>query len=208
MTLSGGGRSACTEWMRKASLSKRKWPLPIVVGILLLAGCTTSGHPSRAMMDTGSAYHYSTLSCAAAAGLPGHTVSVMLGDMGMTQMMDGTAPRGARMRLRAVPPTVVAGPVSLVATNVGWRTHEVVILPLAADRSAGQRIPDAHGKIDESASLGEASLSCGSDEGDGIRAGTVGWTTVTLAPGRYELVCNLTNHYADGMHQEILVTSS
>jgi uncharacterized cupredoxin-like copper-binding protein len=29
---------------------------------------------------------------------------------------------------------------------------------------------------------------------------------VTLAPGRYELVCNLRNHYANGMHQEIVVT--
>jgi uncharacterized cupredoxin-like copper-binding protein len=25
--------------------------------------------------------------------------------------------------------------------------------------------------------------------------------TLDLAPGRYELVCNLRHHYADGMHQ-------
>jgi uncharacterized cupredoxin-like copper-binding protein len=42
--------------------------------------------------------------------------------------------------------------------------------------------------------------------GEGIRAGTVGWTTLTLAAGRYELVCNLRNHYANGMHQQFLVT--
>jgi uncharacterized cupredoxin-like copper-binding protein len=29
---------------------------------------------------------------------------------------------------------------------------------------------------------------------------------VTLAPGHYELVCNLENHYADGMYQELDVT--
>jgi len=29
---------------------------------------------------------------------------------------------------------------------------------------------------------------------------------VTLPPGRYELICNLPNHYADGMYQELVVT--
>jgi uncharacterized cupredoxin-like copper-binding protein len=101
-----------------------------------------------------------------------------------------------------------AGKVSLVAANMGWRTHELVILPLSAGESAGQRDSWPDGKVDEAESLGEASASCGAGAGDGIRAGTVSWTTLTLAPGRYELVCNLPNHYADGMHQEILVTSS
>ena len=193
--------------MRKALVSGRKLTFAIAVTGLLGAGCTAGNQSGPQMMGNGSAYHYSKVSCAAPR-LPGHTVNVVLGDMGMTQMMGGTAPRGVRMRLRAIPATVVAGQVSLVATNRGWRTHELVILPLDAGESAGHRVPDSHGKVDESASLGEASRSCGADEGDGIRAGSVGWTTLTLAPGRYELVCNLTNHYADGMYQEILVTSS
>lgn len=41
---------------------------------------------------------------------------------------------------------------------------------------------------------------------EGITSGSVGWTTLTLAPGRYELVCNLKNHYANGMYQELVVT--
>jgi uncharacterized cupredoxin-like copper-binding protein len=132
----------------------------------------------------------------------------MLADVGMTQMMGGTAPLSARMVLRSAPATVTAGQVSLVATNMGWRTHELVILPLGAGASAGQRVPGADGKVDETGSLGEASTSCSAGAGDGIQAGTVGWTTVTLAPGRYELVCNLPNHYVDGMHQELLVTAA
>jgi hypothetical protein len=32
------------------------------------------------------------------------------------------------MMLRAVPHTMPAGEVSLVAENMGWRTHELVIL--------------------------------------------------------------------------------
>ena len=191
---------------------------------LTLAGCTSStgtgpGMMGRGsvtastgtgpgMMGGGSVYHFSRLTCRAPPDLPGRTVNVTLGDMGMTQMMGGTAPLGAHMMLRAVPHTVAAGKVSLVAANRGWRTHELVVLPLAAGELAGQLVPGPGGKVDETGSLGEASTSCGAGTGDGIRPGTVSWTTLTLAPGRYELVCNLANHYADGMYQEILVTSS
>ena len=173
------------------------------------ASVTSSGEPGPGMMGggSGSGYHFSKLTCTAPRDLPGSTVIVRLGDMGMTQMMGGTATLGAHMMLRAVPGAVRAGQVSLVAENMGWRTHELVILPLAVGESAGQRVPGPDGKVSETGSLGEASTSCGAGAGDGIRAGTVSWTTLTLAPGRYELVCNLPNHYADGMYQELLVTS-
>ena len=188
--------------------SVRKKPaLVAAIASLTLVGCSSSNDRGSGMMGSGSVYHYSKLACTAPADLPGRTVNVRLGDMGMTQMMGGTAPLGAHMMLRAVPGTVAAGRVSLVATNMGWRTHELVILPLAAGEAAGWRVPGPDGKVDETGSLAEASTSCGADAGDGIQAGSVGWTTLTLAPGRYELVCNLPNHYADGMHQEIQVTS-
>jgi len=109
------------------------------------------------------------------------------------------------MMLRAAPRTLAAGQVSLVATNRGWRSHELVVLPLAAGQRAGQLVPGADGKVDERGSLGEASTSRGAGTGEGIAAGRVGWITLTFAPGRYELVCNLRNHYANGMHQEIRV---
>jgi uncharacterized cupredoxin-like copper-binding protein len=125
--------------------------------------------------------------------------------MGMTQMMVGVASMGAHMSLSASPTTVPAGEVSLVASNRGWRTHELVILPLAGGATDGERLPGADGKVDEGDSLGEASKSCSGGTGEGIRSGAVGWTTVTLSPGQYELICNLRNHYADGMHQELVV---
>ncbi len=112
--------------------------------------------------------------------------------------MSGTAPLAGHMMLRVAPATVPAGQVSLVVSNMGWRTHELVVLPLAAGASAGQRVPGADGRIDETASLGEMSNSCAAGAGDGIAAGAVGWDTVTLPPGNYELVCNLENHYANG----------
>ena len=148
-------------------------------------------------MGGGSGYHYSSLTCSAPR-LPGHTVEVKLADMGMTQMMGGVASMGARMSLSVSPATVPAGQVSLVASNRGWRTHELVILPLTSGADDGQRLPRGDGKVDEAGDLGEASKSCSGGAGEGIRAGAVGWTTVTLSRGRYELVCNLRNHYEDG----------
>ena len=157
------------------------------------------------MMAAGPGYSYSRLSCSAPTALPGLRVNVTLADMGMTQMMGGIAPMSSRMMLQAAPATVRAGQISFVATNRGWRTHELVILPLTAGGTAGQRIAGSDGKVVETGSLGEASGDCTGGTGDGIPAGAVGWATVTLAPGRYELVCNLQNHYADGMHQELTV---
>ena len=43
----------------------------------------------------------------------------------------------------------------------------------------------------------------GQGAGQGIRPGSSGWVTLTLAPGHYELVCNLPGHYAAGMHTEL-----
>jgi uncharacterized cupredoxin-like copper-binding protein len=159
------------------------------------------------MGSTPHGYHMSRLTCSAPSSLAGTTVSVMLGDMGMTPMMYGIAPMGSHMMLRAVPATVPAGKVSFVVGNLGWRTHEMVVLPLAPGRVAGQRVPSADGgKADENESLGEASSSWAAGSGEGIKAGTVGWVTLDLAPGRYELVCNIRNHYANGMHQLFVVS--
>ena len=151
-------------------------------------------------------YHMSRLTCAAPTSLPGHRVYVMLGDMGMTRMMSGTAPLGGHMMLRAMPARVPAGQISFVVANMGWRTHEMVILPLAPGQAAGQLPPGPDGRLSEAGSLGEASASCAVGTGDGIEGGTVGWVTVNLPAGRYELVCNLENHYANGMHQLLVIS--
>lgn len=168
----------------------------------MMGGPADSNTPGKMMGGT-AGYHFPALSCAAPASLPGTTVTVTLADMGMTQMMGGDAPMGARMMLHAAPGVVAAGKVSLVAQNRGWRTHELVVLPLGKTAAAGQRVPGADGRVSESGSLGEASASCSAGTGEGIDPAAVGWVTLQLAPGRYELVCNLKNHYANGMYQEL-----
>ncbi len=216
------GVTDVTETGRVTILSRfasRRVVVPAVVAGALLAvtGCASTGQrPGVGMMGGTSnspsggvmggpvaGYHYSQLACTPPGSLPGRVVTVTLADMGMTQMMGGTAPLGVRMMLRASEGSVSSGQVSLVAENMGWRTHELLILPLATGATVGHRLAGADGKVPETGSLGEASASCATGSGDGITARSAGWVTLTLKPGRYELLCNLPNHYADGMWTEL-----
>jgi uncharacterized cupredoxin-like copper-binding protein len=159
-----------------------------------------------AMMSGPRGYDFARATCSPPRSLPGRVVHVMLADRGMTRMIGGAAPMGAQMTLRTSAATVPAGRISLVASNRGRRTHELVILKLAPGATADRRVPASDGKVAEISSVGEASRSCGRGIGDGITSGSVGWTTLTLTPGRYELICNLPDHYVDGMYAQLVVT--
>jgi len=122
-------------------------------------------------------------------------------------MGEGTGPmHPGAMGLKADHITVPHGIVTFRVTNAGAVSHEMVILPLAASQTVGTRPFDGEAKIDEAGSLGEASKSGGEGSGEGIEPGASGRMTVTLAPGQYELVCNLMGHYVSGMYSKLTVT--
>ncbi|HEY5014085.1 MAG TPA: sulfocyanin-like copper-binding protein [Acidimicrobiia bacterium] len=138
--------------------------------------------------------------------LAGSVVDVTLVNMGGPMMMNRDASIiGGMMRLTADRSTVPHGVVSFLAVNAGTVNHELVVLPLAGAQIVGTRVVGGDGKIDEAGSLGEASHTCGAGSGDGIAPGASSWVTLTLQPGRYELVCNLPGHYAAGMYTQITV---
>ena len=173
--------------------------LVIALSGLLVAGFSFMHHPGMGMMGPQPGNYSFNDVCTPPTNLVGQTIDVTVSDMGM--MM------GPRMSLSADPSTIASGKVNIVVSNFGMRTHEVVVLPLADGQVAGQRVVGTDGKVDETGSLGEVSNNCASGAGEGILSGSHGWTTLTLAPGRYELVCNLPNHYAAGMYQEIVVSA-
>ena len=125
----------------------------------------------------------------------GAIVNVTLADGGGMMMGGGNV---MMVSLGASRDTVAAGTVTFVATNVGALTHELLILP-APTGGIGTRAVGSNGKVDEAASLGEASSSCGRGPGSGISPGTTSWVTLRLAPGNYELLCDEPWHYANGM---------
>ncbi|WP_207621169.1 hypothetical protein [Streptosporangium minutum] len=138
--------------------------------------------------------------------LPGHVVDVTLADTGSRMMSGGPGPQDTRMRLSVTPATVPAGTVSLRVANTGALAHEVLVLPLPSGQTVGQREPGSDQRVDEADSLGEASHDCAAGKGEGIAPDSKGWITLTLRPGRYELVCNFPDHYARGMYAELDVT--
>jgi len=131
---------------------------------------------------------------------------MMRGNSGSGRSGYGYGMMSGAMSVQVSPTTVTTGTVSLRVANDGSITHELVVLPLASRAQVGQRAVGSDGKVNEDASLGEASATCAGGTGDGIAAGSDGWVTLTLAPGRYELVCNIAGHYAAGMHTELDVT--
>ena len=139
--------------------------------------------------------------CSAPA-LAGSVVDVALTNMGgmMGNSMGGT------MRVLVRNDHVSRGTVSLRVANTGTLVHELVVLPLATEHRVGDRTVGSDNRIDETGAVAEASKTCGDGSGDGIDPGALAWTTVTLTPGRYELVCNLPGHYASGMYAELDVS--
>ncbi len=140
--------------------------------------------------------------------LPGTVVNVSLTNMGGSMMggQGNAMMGGGAMGLSVDHTSVPHGTVSFLVINDGSIDHEMAVLPLAGSQTAGTRSAGGDGKIDEAGSLGEASKTAGAGAGDGIAPGTSGWVTVTLAPGHYELVCNLPRHYSAGMYTQLNVT--
>ena len=130
-------------------------------------------------------------------------------DMGMGGgMMGGPAsralgPMGFMPRAASVP----SGQVTVVLRNAGTRPHELLVMPLAAGQSAGQRTVGSDDRISETGKVGEAQPVCPTDPGvDGTVPGGISQVTLTLAPGSYEIVCNLPGHYRAGMHATLTVS--
>jgi len=178
-----------------AAYRKRRWP---VIALLAVAA-VAAGLAATAVAGPGPWYApwVASRTTCTAPSLPGRVVNVTVTDM-MGAMMGG-----GMMRVLATPASVPAGTVSLRVANTGTLTHELVVLPLAAGQPPGSRPVRPDRTVSEAGSLGEASATCAAGHGDGIAPGAASWVTLTLHPGRYELICNLPGHYARGMYTEL-----
>jgi len=178
--------------------------IALVASAAVAVGDSSSG-PSNLRRASPGGHAPLSGSSRAAPKLRGVVVNVALWDMGgpMFGPRDGMTD-GRYMRLNADHATVRHGTVSFLVTNGGSINHEAVVLP--DDHVVGTRPMGGDAKIDETGSLGEASRTGGEGAGEGIAPGASSWLTLTLAPGQYELVCNLPGHYTAGMHTQLTVT--
>lgn len=169
--------------------------------LIVLAGASTV-----ALAAGGGAFRHwaSPSGQCTAPRLPGIVVDVTLTNMGGA-MMGGWQGSGM-MRILSDTQQVPAVTVSFRVANTGSLVHELIVLPLPTGQGVGQRAVARDNKVDETGSLGEASSTCGAGAGDGIDPGAIGWVTLDLSPGAYELVCNLPGHYAAGMYTRLTVS--
>lgn len=95
---------------------------------------------------------------------------------------------------------VPAGKVRFVAKNVGQLEHELIVLKteLAADQ-----LP--YNEKEQKAEEEQAGQVLGEIEPDELPPGKSAEMTLDLAAGHYVLLCNLPQHYKNGMHIDFRV---
>ena len=95
--------------------------------------------------------------------------------------------------------TVAAGDVTLAAENAGPTTHEFEVFSVPDGVDLAQiEIVDDVADVD---SAGIVVI----DEVEDIVAGTSAELNLTLEAGSYAIICNLPEHYAEGMHAAFTV---
>jgi hypothetical protein len=98
-------------------------------------------------------------------------------------------------RIVVTPDHIPAGETELVVRNQGPDTHELIIV-----RSRRSRLPlrlDGL-TVDEEAVRAVATV-------EGVAPERAGRVRLHLAPGRYEVFCNMAGHFMAGMHSELVV---
>lgn len=187
--------------MRTAGRDRRDL-VALAAAVVILAALSTLG-----LAAATGAFHSrrdAPNGACSAPDLPGSVVDVRLMNMGGRAPMMGGG-MGGMMRIDAARSTVAAGQVSFRVANVGTLVHELVVLPLRRAANVGDRPVKGDNRVDEAGSVGEASQSCGAGAGSGIAPGALGWVTLDLRAGDYELICNLPGHYAAGMYTTLHV---
>jgi uncharacterized cupredoxin-like copper-binding protein len=148
--------------------------LALVVGALLLVGCSSGASPSAAAPASQPA--------ASSGGGGGTSVTAKLTEFKI-ELGAATAP---------------GGPVTFELTNSGTVVHEFVVfktdlaadkLPLAADGAT----------VDEAGAGASLTLV---DEVEDIAVGATASLPVDLPAGHYVAICNVPAHYTSGMRTE------
>ena len=98
-------------------------------------------------------------------------------------------------RIVVTPGHMSAGAAELVVTNHGPDTHELIIV-----RSQRSQLPlRLDGLTVDEDALHEVAIV------EGVDPEGVGRVRLHLAPGRYELFCNMAGHFMAGMHGDLVV---
>jgi uncharacterized cupredoxin-like copper-binding protein len=90
---------------------------------------------------------------------------------------------------------VAAGKVTFVVRNAGTMKHEFVVIRTNA---AARALPMKGNQASEAGAKGEI---------EGVQPGATKRLTLTLAPGKYVVICNLPGHYKKGQYAALVVAA-
>jgi uncharacterized cupredoxin-like copper-binding protein len=139
-----------------------------------------SAAPSLAILALASVALTNLAGCAGGAAESGRVVNVTVGDF----------------RIKA-PKHVAAGQIDFVVDNKGPDEHEFIVIRASRPLSLrGDGIT-----ADESAFEKRTVGALEPGPPGGVRH-----LHLTLSPGEYELICNMSGHFLGGMHARIAVT--
>ena len=105
----------------------------------------------------------------------------------------------ATMGMRLSPPSAPAGEVTFIVKNSSKDTIHEMIVMYRQDPTKLLPFIDNENRVDEDKAGDKGEVS-------ELNPGQSGSLTVTLAPGKYVLVCNVPGHYGAGMWAEFEVT--
>jgi uncharacterized cupredoxin-like copper-binding protein len=95
--------------------------------------------------------------------------------------------------------TLPAGDLTFAASNAGPSTHEFEVFSMPADTDLDQLEI-----VNDVANVDAAGMTV-VDEIEDIVAGTSAELNLSLEPGTYAVICNLPEHFAQGMHASFTV---
>ena len=121
---------------------------------------------------------------ATASPASGTPITVVLND---TKGLDGP------MTIVVSPKTVAAGRIAFTVKNAGTIKHEIFLVAT----NGKELIPGVDGKVSVTGTVFSIL---------DIPAGATRGVTLDVEAGTYELLCNLKDHYANGMHVPFEVT--
>ena len=102
-------------------------------------------------------------------------------------------------KIQADHKTIKAGDITFTVTNKGTINHELLVI--RTDLPLGGIPIGADGKFNE-----DDPKATNVGESGEYEVGLTKTFKVKLAPGKYQLVCNIPNHYKNGMHIAFTVT--
>ena len=169
-----------------------------IVAAVLLVAC--SAHPPEVAGTVVFIPGYQGGKVAASAPVEGYPSPIPV----VTATLSDTS--STTMSIELSQPYAPAGKVSFLITNAGTMDHEMVVLK--TDQSAGSfdtttGFEGEPNRFDEDA---KGLTNVGETGDPAMKPGTQKMLTIDMATGHYAIVCNLSGHYAAGMHQDFWVT--